>query len=73
VEHVYPLHLVKVNLCLAIVLVQQIFNAVFPKLVVVALANPVVVTPTNLVVVHVEVMHVLLLDQSKAMAIKLIL
>jgi hypothetical protein len=52
VVHVNPLHLAQVHMCLVIVLVLKIFNAILPKVA--------------------EVIHVLLLDQSKAMAIRLI-
>jgi hypothetical protein len=65
VAHVNSLNLVVVNLYLAIVLVQQIFNAVFQKVVE-------VVVPANPQEVHVEIMHVLLSDQSRATAIRLI-
>ena len=60
--HAYLLQPAKANPSLAFVLVQKIFNAVFPKV-----AEVVVV---NLVEDHVEVMYALLFDRLKAMAIK---
>jgi hypothetical protein len=53
VVHVNLLHLVKVHMCLAVILVQKIFNAILPKVA--------VVVARNTLIVNVEVIHVLLL------------